>query len=222
MVKKLKEVKFEEFYETNEQVARTSPMMTHYHSSNPGERWMWQQKKNHIEKLLNFPIKNIVDLGCGDCGMLELIPKNIDYTGIDISPTQIGYAKNTIKKLKRKNAKVSVGDILNSQIKDNAYDAALLCDVVEHVLNPDKLFEETKRIVKENGTIIISIPNEFIWEAIRALLFRFPLRSPDHINSVVPSDIRKNFKKIEKTIYIPLPFSPQLSLIHIFSIKNVK
>lgn len=223
MVKKLKKIDFEEFYKTNEYVAKTSPMRTHYHSSNPAEKWLWQQKKKEIKKIVeNIPIKNIIDLGCGDCGMLELIPKNIDYQGVDISPTQIAYAKKIIKKDGRKNANVLIEDILNLKTKDSSYDCALLCDVIEHVLDPQKLFKEVKKIVKKDGYIILSIPNEVMWETIRALLLRFPLRSPDHINSIQPKDIKSNFKKIEKQISIPLSFSSQFSLIHIFVIKNVK
>lgn len=223
MIKKLKNIDFDEFYKTNEHVAHTSPMLTHYHSSNPAERWLWEQKKNQIGNTLKrLPIKNIIDLGCGDCGMLKMIPRIVNYTGIDISPTQINYAKKTIKVSQRKNAKVKIGDVLDLKIKDDTFDAALLCDVVEHVLKPEKLFEEAKRIVKKNGYIIISIPNEFMWETIRAALLRFPLRSPDHINSITPNDIKKNFKSIEKQTFIPFSFSSRFSLIYIFSIKNVK
>lgn len=223
MVKKLKKINFEEFYKTNEYVAKTSPMRTHYHSSNPAEKWLWKQKKKEIKKIIgSISVKNIIDLGCGDCGILELIPENIDYQGIDISPTQIEYAKKVIKKDGRRNANVAIGDILDLKIKDNSFESALLCDVIEHVLDPQKLFYEVKRIVKKNGYIILSIPNEFMWEAIRAILLRFPLRSPDHINSVQPKDIENNFKKIEQQIFIPLSFSSQFSLIHVFVIRNVK
>ncbi len=222
MVKKLLDTNFEKFYKVNEYVAQTSPMRTHYHSSNPAERWLWNQKKKHIENIFKkLLIKNVVDLGCGDVEMLDVIPKKIDYTGIDISPTQIAYARKKIKKIGRKNTKVKIGDVLNSDFKSNTFDAALLCDIVEHVLDPERLFNETKKLVKKNGHIIISIPNEFMWKTIRAMLCRYPLRSPDHIHSIKPIDI-KSFFKTESQISLPLPFSSQFSLINIFYIKNVK
>ena len=68
--------------------------------------------------------------------MLELIPENIDYQGIDISPTQIEYARKVIKKMEEKNASVSIDDILDLKIKDTSFESALLCDVIEHVLDP--------------------------------------------------------------------------------------
>jgi len=223
MFKKIRKVNFEEFYKVNEQVAKTSPMMTHYHSPNPAERWLWGQKKKRVKSILEkLPIKNIVDFGCGDGGMLHIVPSSVTYHGIDISPTQASYAKKTIKELQRKNATVSVGDILKLNIKDNSCDAALLCDVVEHVLEPNTLLKEAKRIVKNDGYIIISIPHEFLWLMMRAFLFRFPLHSPDHLHEIEPKDIRESFNNIEREIHIPFSFSPKFSLIHVFLIKNVK
>lgn len=223
MFKKIRKVNYEEFYKTNELVAKTSPMQTHYHSPNPAERWVWAQKKKKINKILKtLDIKNIIDLGCGDAGMLNAIPLGVKYFGVDISPTQISYAKDNLIKSKRQNTSVKVGDILNLNVKDNTFDAVLLCDVVEHVLHPKLLLKEAERIVKNDGYIIISIPHEFLWLMMRALLLRFPLHSPDHLHEIDPDDIRSNFKNIDKEINIPIFFSTKLSLIHIFLIKNVK
>lgn len=223
MFKKIRSVNKKEYIDVNEYVAKTSPMMTHYNSPNPLERRLWKQKKKNIKKYFyEIEVKNVIDLGCGDAGILETIPTSVNYHGVDISPTQISYAKKTIKKSGRKNAYLSVEDILNLKIKDNSYDAALLCDVVEHVLEPQALLNEAKRIVKKDGYIIISIPNEFLWLLMRAMLLRFPLHSPDHLHEIEPSDIKLNFSKIIKENNIPVSILPKLSLIHLFLIKNDK
>lgn len=223
MVKILKKINYHEFYEINEFVAKSSPMMCHYHSSNPLERWIWQQKKQFIKnKLENLPIQTLIDFGCGDGGILDILKNNIQYTGIDISPTQLNYAKKRARTLGKKNAQFHIGDILDLKIKDNSFDSAIACDVVEHVLSTEKLFNELKRVVKKNGYIIISIPHEALWEAARGILFKFPLRSPDHINAVFPQDIYDHFTKILDKKHIPISFSANFSLINIFLIQNVK
>jgi ubiquinone/menaquinone biosynthesis C-methylase UbiE len=210
---------FKDFYDLNEFVAKTSPMRTHYNSFNPLERFIWSGKKQTVQKLLDkIKIKNIIDLGCGDGSMLSCIKSDTDYTGVDISPAQIDSAK----KLKRKNAKFLIDDVTNLKIKNNSFDGALLCDVVEHVLSPMKLFNETKRIVKPNGFMIMAIPNESLWQIARLLTLRFPLRSPDHLTEVTPEDIKTYFPEIIERVNIPFNFFPKLSLIHIFLIKNVK
>lgn len=223
MVKLLKKITFKEFYKINEKVAKTSPMRTHYQSKNPLEKWLWKQKKQIINNLLeDLPIKNIIDLGCGDACLIDLVNEKIAYTGVDISPTQVQYAQNYVKKIERKNTQIHIADILNLEFKDNSFDAALVCDVAEHVLEPERLFKEAKRLIKKNGYIIFCIPNEQIWEIVRALLLRFPLRSPDHIYAIYPNDIQKYFPSIEKKVFLPIHFIKELSLIHIFLVKNVK
>ncbi|MDO8638853.1 MAG: class I SAM-dependent methyltransferase [Candidatus Daviesbacteria bacterium] len=223
MVKILKKTTFKKFYAVNEYVAKTTPMHTHYHSQNPLEKWLWQKKKSLIKKSLSeLNIKNIIDLGCGDGGLLELVKKNIKYTGIDISPTQVKFSLDQIKKIEYKNAKVYIGDITNLKFANNTFDAALVCDVVEHIISPEKLFSELKRVIKKDGYIIFSIPNEIFLQSVRALLLKFPLRSPDHINSVSPLDIKQNFPKILKEFYVPLNFSFKLSLIGILVAQNEK
>lgn len=223
MVKILKKLDYSEFYKINEYVAKSSPMMSHYLSTNPIERWIWQQKKEFIKKTLSkLPIGNLVDLGCGDGGILDILTDGIQYTGIDISPTQLEYAKKRAKKLGKKNTQFYMGDILNLEVNDSSFDSAIVCDVVEHVLSTEKLFNEIKRVVKKNGYIIISIPNEPLWEVARAILFKFPLRSPDHINAVFPQDIYDHFSKVLVKKHIPIPFSASFSLINTFLIENVK
>lgn len=222
MVRILKSVSFKEFIRVNEEIAKTSPMRCHYSSSNPLERWLWSSKKKVIRNLLSrLHIKTIIDLGCGDAGLLELIDKKVYYTGIDVSPTQVEYTKQQIKKMERYNGNVYKGDILNLEFKDNTFDAALVCDVAEHVLSVELLFKEVKRVVKKNGYILFSIPNEMLWEIARALFMKFPLRSPDHINAVFPIDIQREFPSIVEQVYLPVRFSPHLSLIHIFLVRNV-
>ncbi len=198
-------------------------MQSHYHSSNPLERQLWSRKKKNIREIFDsLEIKSVIDFGCGDGGLIDLINDKIQYTGVDISPKQIEYAKKHLQSLKRKNAEVMQGDILNLKFKDNSFDAALVCDVVEHVLSPEKLFQEIKRVVKKNGYVVFSIPNEYLWETARAILLRFPLRSPDHINAVFPSDIRKEFPSVLKEVHIPISFSSRASLISILVVRNEK
>ena len=121
-------------------VAKTTPMSTHYRSKNIFEKRLWGQKKRTIKDFLEgLEIKNIIDLGCGDAGLIDVVGKHINYTGIDISPTQLKNAKKYIRRNGRKNARVYKDDILNLKNRNGEFDAALLCDVVEHVLHPEKL-----------------------------------------------------------------------------------
>lgn len=222
-MKILKKTTFDEFYKVNEDVANTSPMRTHYDSPNPLERTLWANKKEKIKHIIqDLSIKTIIDVGCGDGRLIDIIPKQVSYTGIDISPTQIKEAKGYIKKNGRKQANFIIGDVTNMPFHENTFDVALACDIVEHVLSPNELFKELRRVVKKNGAIIFGIPNEDLWQLARFLLLKYPLRSPDHINAIYPQDIKQAFPKILKKKFLPISFSSRLSLIHIFLVKNEK
>lgn len=43
-------------------------------------------------------------------------------------------------------------------VESETFDVALLCELLEHVENPEKVLKETQRILKKGGALILSIP----------------------------------------------------------------
>ena len=43
---------------------------------------------------------------------------------------------------------------------DNSFDQVIMSHVIEHFEDPSQLIEEIKRILKQNGTIIVAVPRE--------------------------------------------------------------
>lgn len=220
-MKKLADIDFRTFYEVNEYVAKTTPMRTHYNSKNPIERWLWQRKKHVIKDMLGrIPYKSVIDVGCGDGGLLELVQKDSWYTGVDISPTQLSSFRQLLKENKRNHVHLVHSDVSKLPFPDKSFDIAFACDVLEHVLEPEKVLKEIQRVVKKDGFIIFSIPNERLLQFSRLLMLRFPLRSPDHLYALGVDDVRKYFSKIVAYRGIPVPFSQRLSLINILFVQN--
>jgi len=61
------------------------------------------------------------------------------------------------------------------KIDTNSFDGLFCLETLEHIAQPDKVVREFKRIVKPNGIIIISMPNEYnIWMRINYLIGRKP------------------------------------------------
>ncbi len=56
----------------------------------------------------------------------------------------------------------------NIPVADASFDTALLCEVIEHLERPVAVLREALRVLKTNGTLIISIP------------FLFPLHADPH------------------------------------------
>ena len=198
---------FQQFFQTNEFVVKNSPMRTHYLSKNPFEKILWQQKLTLMKSILHsIQYTNVLDIGCGDGAGISTLKKNADYTGLDISPTQIAYMKkNLITWKKKRSGSISLieHDAVPLPFKPASFDLILACDVLEHVLEPEKLLHEIKRVLKPHGHLFVSVPNEPIWEILRTLLFRFPARSPDHLNYIQELDIIRIFPTVLYKKYIP-------------------
>ena len=98
----------------------------------------------------------LLDIGCGGGDFLGKMKHNkFVLYGIDISTEACNIAKNKVG---------NSAEIINSELKhcsfpDNFFDVITLWHVLEHVKNPMRLLIETKRILKNDGILIIGLPN---------------------------------------------------------------
>jgi ubiquinone/menaquinone biosynthesis C-methylase UbiE len=221
-MKRLVHKNFQEFFQTNEFVAKNSPMRTHYFSKNLLEKMLWQQKLTSMKSILrSIEYSNVLDIGCGDGVGIQTVDNTANYTGLDISPTQIAYMEKhlpTWKNNRTGSMTLILHDAVPLPFKSSSFDLILACDVLEHVLEPEKLLQEIRRVLKPRGFLFISIPNEPIWEVLRTLMFRFPARSPDHISYIQESDISHVFPTILYKKRIPNIFKS----LHLISLMLVQ
>ena len=113
---------------------------------------------DHIKDVVKFILPegdNLLDIGCS-VGNLMLIAKDKyeKIYGIDISEVALSKAK----KLGYKTKKV---DLERDKIpfENDFFDCVVCLEVIEHVMDPEKLLLEIKRVMKRGGIAIISTPN---------------------------------------------------------------
>ncbi|MBI2629026.1 class I SAM-dependent methyltransferase [Candidatus Pacearchaeota archaeon] len=113
------------------------------------------------------------------------------YNGLvssDIDKKNIGY-KNTAKN------KV-IFDARNIPFKNNEFDQVIILDVLEHIKDHKGVLNEIYRILKKNGRLVISVPND-TW-----LSFLNPIRYAQHERhysiSMISNILKSNEFKIEK------------------------
>ena len=99
-------------------------------------------KKYNKDKILK-----VIDIGAGSKPLENKVPKNMVYTSLDVDS----------------NCKPDIVCDLDKKlpIKDKTYDFVICTEVLEHTLYPREIIKEIKRITKENGFIIITLPNEY-------------------------------------------------------------
>lgn len=131
-------------------------------------------------KLINIQTgAKILDVGCKHAFLCDyLMEKGIDcdYYGLDIS-------EKVIENLKHKKGNFQVCDVMNGlPFEDNKFDYVFCFELLEHVENPTFLLNQFNRILKDNGVLLLSVPNPYNWIYLLVEL----LKSPDtegHIHS---------------------------------------
>lgn len=123
--------------------------------------WWFQGKKFLIESIINtidiLPGK-FMDIGCGTGMFLNIIGRNRNAYGIDISEQALSYCKNKGNRFLVR----SSGDYL--PFKENVFSLVLLLDMLEHVENAHEVLKEVHRICKPKSVVLITVPAfDFLW-----------------------------------------------------------
>jgi len=114
---------------------------------------------------------NVLEVGCGAGHILERIAQG-KLTGIDISPVQIERARTRLGD----KAKLMIAKGENLPFEDSCFDRIICTEVFEHVLQPELILKEMKRVLKDKGLISLSIPNEKLIIFTKKILLNCGLR----------------------------------------------
>lgn len=110
--------------------------------------------KKEIEKVLRKKRNiSVLDIGCGTGDYIEIFNNyGVNYLGVDLS----SYA---IDKLKIKYPEMSFicGDIFKVEL-DKKFDVIFLSEVLEHIIDEQKLLKKINNLLKTNGVLILSVP----------------------------------------------------------------
>jgi len=115
--------------------------------------------------------QRILDIGCGDGLFAEHINKNNYVAGVDF----VSKSENIQKNFKNY-YQFDLNEGLPEEIKNSAkYDYILMLDILEHLVDYDKIIEQAKILLSQNGKIIISLPNiANIYVRLNLFFGRFP------------------------------------------------
>jgi len=84
---------------------------------------------------------------------------NWNIFSVDVKEEQVADCNNFFNQINRSNVKFSVED-LTLYRKENAYDLVVCVDVMEHILEDEKVFRNYVASLKQGGMLIISTPSD--------------------------------------------------------------
>ncbi len=92
----------------------------------------------------------VIDVGCGNCPFEHLIDtKKAHYIGVDVEDAE---------KWDYQNSKIVLYDGKNLPFETNSIDHFICTEVLEHVPDPHDLIADMHRVLKPDGTGIVTIP----------------------------------------------------------------
>ncbi len=115
----------------------------------------------YFESILRFlrdekiPLKGkkVLDVGCGSGSLMKVLKQEFgsDFEAEGLDMSLLGNAEEWLH--------FTQGDAHNLPYEDNFFDVICIVDVLEHVVDPDKVLQEATRVLKPGGHLIIRTPN---------------------------------------------------------------
>jgi len=183
------------------------------------------EQNNSVAKIAGFlpelPANaKVLDIGCGFGSVSQgLVGLGCDVYGMEIN-------SDALTVLEQKKIKPVKHDIMQPFTLNERFDLVLLLDVLEHVFDPIALLKEALKVLRKDGSIIISVPLYFdLFDRVRILFTgsilsydnhcygrelyqKFRSYSYDHIRFFTNKDILEMCDlldlRIEKLKYLPI------------------
>lgn len=117
--------------------------------------------EHHHRYILTQPYlekMKVLDIACGDgYGSYYMSQYANNVVGVDIDKVTINSAKN---KYINNNLSFLEGSIIDLPFEDNLFDLIVCFETIEHIKEYDKAIQQIKRVLKNEGLLIMSTPNK--------------------------------------------------------------
>jgi SAM-dependent methyltransferase len=115
-----------------------------------------------------------LDFGCYDGAFLATLKsKGIGrLVGVDISQDAVRKARKQFPDMEI----IHIRQTVPLPFEDSLFASITVLDVIEHVAEQSRLLDELNRVLKDDGTLVITVPGQYIFSFLDTgnLKFRFP------------------------------------------------
>jgi SAM-dependent methyltransferase len=133
-----------------EEITRRAHLTYYERGGYPDDRHRWT-----VDTFLpGYTEKRILEIGCGDGALLVLLKDHNDVHGVEASETGVA-------KCRARGLRVQYLDVSSSPLPfaNDYFDVVIILEAFEHLMNPYYASQEMRRVLKEKGTLICSVPN---------------------------------------------------------------
>ncbi len=137
----------EDYYDGMTDEARVSRFRAWYHRSR------YERLNSHVGAYYKKGMK-MADLGCGNCFWNT---QHLPVFGVDINSKMLQFAK---RQGRLEDYKVCA-DLSMTGLKPQSLDLVLMSEVLEHLFNLEAVLAEVNRVLKKEGTFLITVPYDY-------------------------------------------------------------
>jgi 2-polyprenyl-3-methyl-5-hydroxy-6-metoxy-1,4-benzoquinol methylase len=146
-----------------------------------------------VGKITSFKRNGILlDVGAGVGTLMHVAKKHgFETYGVEISEWASAYARD------KRGLNMITGALENAAYPDAHFDVIVINHVLEHVADPIKLLSKVRRILKDDGVLVVGVPNI---GSIMARIMRerwLSLRPEEHIWHFSANTLRRLIDKAE-------------------------
>jgi hypothetical protein len=187
-----------------------------YNSNLCAQRYFQRRRTLTIKKLLGATDNDVIlDIGCGSGVQIRALGLKSPtlIIGMDVNRNALLYAKN--KGITP--CEFIIADAQQLPFKELTVNKIICAEIIEHLNNPEQLITESQRVLKEEGVIVISTPNErsiwgmyeFLWDVCG----RGRNYGETHLKFFSVKDLDSYFKSFRTRLNVTLFFiSPFIAL----------
>jgi ubiquinone/menaquinone biosynthesis C-methylase UbiE len=126
--------------------------------------------------------KGVLDAGCGaGQGTTYLASHGAAYVvGVDIAPeaTAFAHSRSTLG-----NLAFGAMDVARLGFRSRSFDTVMSIEVIEHLTDPEQYVAEIRRVLKDEGRLVLSTPNKLITSPKPNMMW------PYHIHEFYPDEL---------------------------------
>jgi len=132
---------------------------------------MSSARKKCVMDLVPKEKKYILDIGCGKGVLAEALKKRGHrVAGVEISEKALKIAAKYLDEAHRFNIEDKEWP---ADLRNKKFDIIIASEVMEHLFSPDSFIRRAKRLLKDGGKMIITVPNFLYWRNRMKMLFGF-------------------------------------------------
>ena len=100
--------------------------------------------------------KRVIDLASGEGYGSALLSQSAESViGVEIDPSAAAYSSG---KYQNDNLRYVVGDIRRTPLHEGEFDVAVCFEAIEHVKHPEEVLAEARRLLRDDGVLVVSTP----------------------------------------------------------------